>query len=749
MIFYPPLLDLDPYQVTGSLWLASKAQALCADFMGIGKSAEAVRACDLIFARKILVISPGNARVNWQREFQRFSPMDRSCCAVMPGTKVLPEADILILSYEMATTMADELKRRHYDVLILDEAHYCFPYTVEVQTISGPKAIGSICETDRDEYVLCCDLATDSLEYKRVTGRVKTPLYTDLVEVIHEHGKFVCTADHEVWTTRGYVPAARITKTDSVRVVQKFVFCAELQIQHQEILHSEMRGPLEDESSRSGGGRGETDACISTSDVRDQMAVFRQEDAREQSDEGPENQAKNGRRFEWAAIPDGARREREIFYAPKAPGRSDWLRDGASRENREGADSLQQDSNILRLGSGLPREESGGGDRWALPQHVADTRSGQKERRGFVSSRVVGVTIQKRGSDGESAASRGTDTFVYCIEVEEHQNFFANGVLVSNCKERSAKRTKAIYGVRSNAPGIIASAARCWRLTGTPAPSHAGELYTHFRSAGLATEPYYDWLFRYCSGFNSDYGFKVTGHKNEAELRARLEPFMLRRMEGTELPPLCFETVAVERSDELLKPFLNTEGAAIAAGDEELRRALAKPGDNALKILESTAASYSTLRRFTVLAKLPAIAEILEQNFEAGMDKMVLFAVHVDAVEWLAEKLKKFNPVLLYGKTPANKKQVVVDAFQNNERCKLLIGNIQAAGIAITLTAGCEVGFAEKVWVPGDIVQALKRCHRRGQTRPVRVRSFTLYDSSDEAVDEALMRKVKELAKIL
>ena len=69
--------------------------------------------------------------------------------------------------------------------------------------------------------------------------------------------------------------------------------------------------------------------------------------------------------------------------------------------------------------------------------------------------------------------------------------------------------------------------------------------------------------------------------------------------------------------------------------------------------------------------------------------------------------------------------------------------------MAITLTAGCEVGFMEKSWVPGDIVQALKRCHRRGQTRGVRVRSFTLYDSSDELVDEALMRKVKELAKIL
>jgi SWI/SNF-related matrix-associated actin-dependent regulator 1 of chromatin subfamily A len=131
------------------------------------------------------------------------------------------------------------------------------------------------------------------------------------------------------------------------------------------------------------------------------------------------------------------------------------------------------------------------------------------------------------------------------------------------------------------------------------------------------------------------------------------------------------------------------------------------------------------------------------------MDKIVLFGVHIEAIEWMAEKLKKFFPVTLYGKTPANKKQAVVDQFQNDKDCRLLIGNIQAAGVAITLTAGCEVGFMEKSWVPGDIVQALKRCHRRGQTRGVRVRSFTLYDSSDELVDEALMRKVKELAKIL
>lgn len=434
-----PLLDLDPYQIAGAAWLASKDQALLGDFMGVGKSAQAVRACDLVGARTILVICPGNARVNWKREFEKFSPFDRPCHVVMPGGKPNFDASVLILSYEMATSFAEELKQHQYDVLVIDEAHYL--------------------------------------------------------------------------------------------------------------------------------------------------------------------------------------------------------------------------------------------------------------------------------------------------------------------KERSARRTKAIYGARRDVPGIIASAKRTWRLTGTPAPSHAGELYTHLKSAGLAVEPYYDFLFRYCRGFDSNFGFKVTGHQNEAELRGRLEPFMLRRTEGVELPPLSFETVAVERSPELLKTYFS-EAQDIAESDAELRRALAKPGDDALKILESTTTSYSTLRRYTVAAKLPAIAEIVEQDLTAGMDKIVLFGVHTLAIEWMAGKLKKFGPVMLYGKTPANKKQDVVDRFQNDKDCRVLIGNIQAAGIAITLTAGCEVGFLEKVWVPGEIVQALKRCHRRGQARSVRVRSFTLYDSSDEAVDGALMRKVKELAKI-
>ena len=33
-----PLLELDPHQVLGAAWLASKTQALCSDFMGIGKA---------------------------------------------------------------------------------------------------------------------------------------------------------------------------------------------------------------------------------------------------------------------------------------------------------------------------------------------------------------------------------------------------------------------------------------------------------------------------------------------------------------------------------------------------------------------------------------------------------------------------------------------------------------------------------------------------------------------------------------
>jgi len=335
------------------------------------------------------------------------------------------------------------------------------------------------------------------------------------------------------------------------------------------------------------------------------------------------------------------------------------------------------------------------------------------------------------------------------------------------CKERSAKRTKALYG-HAGKPGIIGKAKYVWRLSGTPAPNDASELYTHLKSAGIIKSSYWDFVYEFCEGFDSNYGFKITGVKNVEKLKSLLGQFMLRRKKEdvmTQLPPITFTHVTVERSQVQLDPYFYENWRPIGATafmrnmeqmDKATKIALRAVEDgnsvavsDRLKLLEAMAKSTATLRRYIGLAKLPRTLEIIEQELiDNPKMKIVLFAVHKDVIECSREKLRKYGAVTLYGNTPPEKRQRNIDNFQNDPKCRVFIGNIQAAGTGITLTASNEVAFIESSWVPSDNAQAAMRCHRIGQTRPVRVRFFSCAGSVDEDVMKTLIHKTRELSKI-
>jgi SWI/SNF-related matrix-associated actin-dependent regulator 1 of chromatin subfamily A len=321
------------------------------------------------------------------------------------------------------------------------------------------------------------------------------------------------------------------------------------------------------------------------------------------------------------------------------------------------------------------------------------------------------------------------------------------------CKERTAKRTRAFYGHGKHSPGIIASADRCWRLSGSPCPNNASELWTHLHSAGLAPESYWDFTFHFCSGFDTNWGFQISGNKNIEELKARLSGFMRRRTLAEvmpDLPPVTFEIVTVPRSDVALDPSFIPLLPKLAQEDKDLQAALAALApDKQVSMIERTASSLTTLRRFTLMMKLPSIGDQLEADLESGeIDKIVIFCVFKIGVTWMAERLKKFGVVTLNGETPAKKRQENIDAFKRQKDTRVFVGNLIAAGVGIDLTPCTECALLECSFVPGDNAQAIKRLQGVNQKSLVRVRVFSLFKSSDERVSEALMRKVKELAKI-
>ena len=329
-------------------------------------------------------------------------------------------------------------------------------------------------------------------------------------------------------------------------------------------------------------------------------------------------------------------------------------------------------------------------------------------------------------------------------------------------KSIDAKRAHAVLATG----GLVHRAARTWALSGTPAPNHSGELYPLLRTFGATPFKYDGFVDRYCTTRHTPFGPQITGSKNFAELRAILAPIMLRRKKVdvmSQLPAIFYSDLVVEpavvdeemffpdyyltKQVELLHDKLRQERTAVEAVLNTTGT-----GRDGLRIMEGMAKSVSTLRRYIGLQKTPAVIDIIKGELESNAyDKLVIFAIHRDVIESLRVGLSKFKPVTLYGGTPADKRQQNIDKFVKDKRCKVFIGNIQAAGTGIDkLQTVCHNAvFLETEWVPGLNAQAVMRLHRIGAMgMPVNVRIVSVADSLDEQIARVLRRKTKDLTEI-
>lgn len=316
-------------------------------------------------------------------------------------------------------------------------------------------------------------------------------------------------------------------------------------------------------------------------------------------------------------------------------------------------------------------------------------------------------------------------------------------------KNRKAKRTQAVYGKKCDGQsGIIAGAERVWALTGTPSPNDPSELWplcnALFPDVVNGTQGWWGFVRRYCKTIDTPFGMKIVGGKNLEKLRAAMAPHMLRRKKAdvlTDLPPIRFDTLP-------LSPAGGLKDLRQLESDDETRTVVTK----VLKAIESgeepPVAEVSRLRRLIGLAKVKPVADFIADELDGGTGKVVVFAHHKDVMEGLAAALERFGVTGISGKTASLDRQKAVDRFQTDDGCRVFVGQINAAGTGITLTAASDVVFAESSWVPADNSQAAMRCHRIGQSESVLVRFAMLQGSLDEAIQQAVERKTAMLAEL-
>ena len=105
--------------------------------------------------------------------------------------------------------------------------------------------------------------------------------------------------------------------------------------------------------------------------------------------------------------------------------------------------------------------------------------------------------------------------------------------------------------------------------------------------------------------------------------------------------------------------------------------------------------------------------------------------------------------VIHNGKLNGNEKQSAVDKFQNDPSIKVFIGNIQSAGVGITLIASDTVIFNSMDYVPGNNQQCEDRVYRIGQHNDVTIYYQIFNNTYMERISEIVSLKTANIDKII
>jgi SWI/SNF-related matrix-associated actin-dependent regulator 1 of chromatin subfamily A len=100
--------------------------------------------------------------------------------------------------------------------------------------------------------------------------------------------------------------------------------------------------------------------------------------------------------------------------------------------------------------------------------------------------------------------------------------------------------------------------------------------------------------------------------------------------------------------------------------------------------------------------------------------------------------------VKLDGSMSKGERQLSVDQFQENQKVKVFVGNIKAAGVGLTLTAAEAVIMNDLSFLPSDHSQAEDRAYRFGQKNNVLV-YYPIFENTIEGIIYDILNKKKQV----
>lgn len=332
-------------------------------------------------------------------------------------------------------------------------------------------------------------------------------------------------------------------------------------------------------------------------------------------------------------------------------------------------------------------------------------------------------------------------------------------------------------------------------LTGTPVANHLYDLYTQLEFLGEGMSG-----FNSFENFRSFYGkHERKEHTDEGEtktdentysnlpfLQERLAriAFMITKKEALpHLPPKLTEFISVEMTKPQREAYVQLQERLILEIEAKEAEAAAQGRkmtvQNILTMLLRLAQITSGFLSWDPITDAdgnliqpkviepfdpnPKIDELVARIKQTGeKSKVLVWACFVPDLKAIDARLtaEGIDHVLYYGQTNDEDRKTAEDRFNNDPKCKVLIGNASAGGTGLNLRGynpeaevdhGCNcdtVIYFSQDWSMIKRSQSEDRAHRRGTRVPVTYVDLCVPGTIDEVIRDRVVQKVENANKI-
>ena len=311
-------------------------------------------------------------------------------------------------------------------------------------------------------------------------------------------------------------------------------------------------------------------------------------------------------------------------------------------------------------------------------------------------------------------------------------------------------------------------------LTGTPVMSNPADLPSLLAITGQL-QPLFGsrtaFMSRYTRTFEIPVGRqtieKVVPYKKLLPELGRILPeqVWVRRTKDQVLPDLPekrYSTLIVDVPTTEYRTATRGVQAKINAYLRERTRELGKaPSEKEVRSwCSDQMGCVSMLRRAVGLAKIPAAAEYLadwvdstrdDDSDEVVFDRpLIVWGIHQVVMDELDARLDQLGVphAVINGSTSLAQRDRITRDYQAG-RIAVILANIVAAGVAITLTRGSDALFVETEWLPDLVSQAVDRQHRIGQKHTVMVTTMVAPGTLDHTIQKVQRSNIEVLDQLV